>query len=168
MISRYLLCIILLPFCVYANDIDTAFSPSFATQNLVLKVISSAHNNLCMATYSFTSIAIAKALIKAHERGVNVIVVSDDKANRSHNSVVPYLNSHGIAIRVNNNYAIMHNKFIVADNHIIETGSFNYTNAAVKRNAENVLVLWNNPAIANQYNSICHKLFNEANSIKNE
>jgi phosphatidylserine/phosphatidylglycerophosphate/cardiolipin synthase-like enzyme len=35
----------------------------------------------------------------------------------------------------------MHDKFIVIDGETVELGSFNYTAAAEKRNAENVLVL---------------------------
>ena len=33
----------------------------------------------------------------------------------------------------------------------VETGSFNYSASAANRNSENVLVNWNNPALAKVY-----------------
>jgi phosphatidylserine/phosphatidylglycerophosphate/cardiolipin synthase-like enzyme len=40
---------------------------------------------------------------------------------------------------------------IVADGATVELGSFNYSDAAAHRNSENVLVNWNNTALANVY-----------------
>jgi phosphatidylserine/phosphatidylglycerophosphate/cardiolipin synthase-like enzyme len=50
-------------------------------------------------------------------------------------------------------HAIMHDKFLVIDAAHVETGSFNFTSAAVSKNAENVIVLWNNPQLAALYTS---------------
>lgn len=55
----------------------------------------------------------------------------------------------------------MHNKFIVVDNQTVETGSFNYTDGTVKKNAENVLVMWNYPDVASKYSTECDRLYNE-------
>jgi len=40
---------------------------------------------------------------------------------------------------------------IVVDGHTVQQGSFNYTKAAEEKNAENVLVSWNNPKLAEVY-----------------
>lgn len=40
---------------------------------------------------------------------------------------------------------------IVVDERHVETGSFNYSDAAARKNSENVLVLWNNPKLASAY-----------------
>jgi phospholipase D len=45
---------------------------------------------------------------------------------------------------------IAHNKVIIIDNEKVITGSFNFTNDADKRNAENV-VLIKDPYVAEQY-----------------
>ena len=46
---------------------------------------------------------------------------------------------------------IAHNKVIIVDGRTVEQGSFNYTKAAENSNAENVLVNWNNPKLAELY-----------------
>lgn len=40
---------------------------------------------------------------------------------------------------------------VVVDGLTVETGSFNYTSAAAKRNSENVLVIWNDGPLAGRY-----------------
>ena len=47
--------------------------------------------------------------------------------------------------------AIAHNKVMVIDRRNVITGSFNFTTAAQKRNAENVLIILDDPAIAEAY-----------------
>ncbi|MEN9391574.1 MAG: hypothetical protein RL017_872 [Pseudomonadota bacterium] len=152
---------------VYAESkIDVMFSPYDHSEDLVLKVINSAHNSICMATYSFTLPSIAKALVAAKKRGVDVKIVSDYRSNIRKYTVTRYLANQGVNIRLNDNYAIMHNKFIVVDNKTTETGSLNYSQAATKMNAENILILWDNPQIASKYSTECMRLFNEGTILK--
>jgi len=42
-------------------------------------------------------------------------------------------------------------RYIVVDGRHVETGSFNFTTAAARRNSENVAMLWNNQDAARQY-----------------
>lgn len=157
--------IFLLPVFVFANNIDVAFSPNQGSLDLVLRSINSAQKSICMATYSFTSKPVAGALLAAQKRGVAIKIVSDAKANSDRYTATTFLANHGINVRLNGNYPIMHNKFIVIDNQTVETGSFNYSAAAANKNAENVLVLWNQPDIANKYNTECNRLYNEARPL---
>ncbi|AKZ66177.1 phospholipase D-like domain-containing protein [Candidatus Palibaumannia cicadellinicola] len=53
----------------------------------------------------------------------------------------------------------MHNKFMIIDNNIIQTGSFNYTKNAEKYNAENIIIIYNRPDIANIYTQEFNKLW---------
>jgi phosphatidylserine/phosphatidylglycerophosphate/cardiolipin synthase-like enzyme len=46
-----------------------------------------------------------------------------------------------ILLRLDASHAIAHNKVIVVDEELVITGSFNFTNSAQTRNAENLLVL---------------------------
>ena len=163
-INKFIL--FLLPFTLAcATEIDVGFSPSQGGLGLVLKAINSAKQNICMATYSFTSRPVVSALMAAQERGVKIKIVSDEKANSGKYTATRYLANHGFNVRLNGNYAIMHNKFIVVDNKTVETGSFNYSAAAVKKNAENVIVIWGNQDIATAYNNECNRLFNEATPL---
>jgi phosphatidylserine/phosphatidylglycerophosphate/cardiolipin synthase-like enzyme len=65
------------------------------------------------------------------------------------------------ASRVDYRYAIMHNKFLVVDGQVVETGSFNFTKAAAEKNAENVVVL-HDPAVAQRYGQEWERLWRES------
>ena len=47
----------------------------------------------------------------------------------------------------------------------VQTGSFNYTSAAAQRNAENVIVVRNAPAIAAQYDAEWRRLWSEGSEL---
>ncbi|WP_442287515.1 phospholipase D family protein [Variovorax sp. M-6] len=137
--------------------VEAAFSPEGGAEALVLKVIGSAETSIRLAGYSFTSPIVVRALMDAKRRGVDVAVVVDHKsnvderANSASRQALNLLVNAGIPIRSVSAYAIHHDKYVVVDGRHVETGSFNYTTAAAKRNSENVLVLWNNAALAKQY-----------------
>jgi phosphatidylserine/phosphatidylglycerophosphate/cardiolipin synthase-like enzyme len=116
-----------------------------------------------MACYEFTDRDIAEAIESAAHRGVKVRIVADFKAAHDKYSQISILKSAGIPIRLDDHYAIHHNKFIVLDSVSIETGSFNFTLSAVKRNAENALVLWNVPSMAQEYITEFERLWEESN-----
>ena len=78
-------------------------------------------------------------------------IVADWKASHDKYSEIGALKQAGIPVRLDERYAILHDKFIVIDEISFDTGSFNYTEGAVKHNAENALVLWNVPQIAVVY-----------------
>lgn len=149
---------------------QTAFAPSPKTTALITRNIGQAEKTIRIAAYSFTSQPIADALIKAHQKGVDVkAVVDKTQANPRTHSIVSRLVHAGILVRVDRKHSIMHNKYIVIDNHTIQTGSFNYTANAEKRNAENVMVIRNNPALAEKYLKNWQKLWDESeNYIAND
>jgi phosphatidylserine/phosphatidylglycerophosphate/cardiolipin synthase-like enzyme len=51
---------------------------------------------------------------------------------------------------------------MVIDGVDVETGSFNYTSAAVQRNAENALLLWDVPQIAKVYADEWERMWEES------
>lgn len=130
---------------------EIGYSPSGTSETLVLKAIKSAKSELLIACYEFTSRDIAAGVEAAAHRGVKVKIVADWKASKGKYSQIKILKAVGIPVRLDEKYAIMHNKFIVIDGTSVETGSFNYTDGAVKHNGKNVLVLWNVPDISKTY-----------------
>ena len=133
--------------------IEVAFSPREGSEDLVVKVIQSARSSIGVAAYSFTSPVIAKALLNAKKRGVDVRVVVDENGNKSKASLAALnlLVGAGIPTRTISRYAIHHDKYMVIDKSTVQTGSFNYSKAAARSNSENVLVIWNNPDLALAY-----------------
>jgi phosphatidylserine/phosphatidylglycerophosphate/cardiolipin synthase-like enzyme len=145
---------------------DLGFSPGGTSLQVVLSGIGSARAEILVAAYGFTSKPIAAALLDASRRGVRVAVVADQKANSRQYSAVTFLANQGIPVRLNGNYAIHHHKFMVIDGKHVETGSFNYTQAAVKSNAENALLLWNVAPLAQRYRSEWQRLWAESTPLQ--
>jgi phosphatidylserine/phosphatidylglycerophosphate/cardiolipin synthase-like enzyme len=158
--------IICMPLYCFSSEIYVGFSPGGQAQQLVLSVIDNTQKTLDVAAYSFTSKPIAQAIVAADKRGVEVRVMVDEKANSERYSAVNYLANQRVNVRKNSNYAIMHNKFIIADGINVETGSFNYTAAANKSNAENALLIANDPQLASQYHKEFNRLWDESTPIK--
>ncbi|MEN4600774.1 phospholipase D family protein [Pantoea agglomerans] len=144
-----------------AGVIYYGFSPGGSAQKLILYSINTSTKSIDIAAYSFTSKDIALALLNAKKRGVEIRVLADYKANEKY-TVVGFLRNAGVDVRVNNNYEIMHNKFMVIDNENVQTGSFNYTASANKRNAENVIYIKDNKALASGYQKEFERLFKES------
>ena len=140
-----------------AGTIEVAFSPNEGSEHLVVKVIDSAKSELDLLSYSFTSVPVVEALVRARHRGVTVRLVADEKDNVSADrsgkarAALGALVNAGADVRTIRVYAIHHDKVIVADRQTVELGSFNYSDAAAHRNSENVLVNWGNPKLAAVY-----------------
>ena len=149
-----------------APDIEVAFSPYGNSLQLVLFSIDSAQKSILVAAYSFTSKPIATALLNAHSRGVDVRVVADKKANSGRYTAVTFLANQGVPVRLNDRYAILHDKFMILDGKHIQTGSFNYTAAAVAKNAENVLVLQDVSNLVVQYAREWERLWSEGEDVE--
>ncbi|WP_370567629.1 phospholipase D family protein [Enterobacter cloacae complex sp. P47BA] len=128
-----------------------SLATSHSASDVVLSGIRKARNCIDVAAYSFPSKQIATALVAAKRRGVSVRVVTDEKANYDRYTAVTFLANQGVPVRLNGQYAIMHNKFMVIGDVTVQTGSFNYTASAVSRNAENVLLIKDVPELAATY-----------------
>ncbi|KVU84462.1 endonuclease [Burkholderia ubonensis] len=136
--------------------IEVGFSPEGSAEQLVEKAINSARSSIRLAAYSFTSPAVVQALIAAKRRGVDVAVVVDEKNNlqedrRAGAAALNLLVNAGIPTRTISVYPIHHDKYFVVDGLDVETGSFNYSQAAARRNSENAIVIWHDPALAKAY-----------------
>jgi phosphatidylserine/phosphatidylglycerophosphate/cardiolipin synthase-like enzyme len=164
----FLLALLLAPLPLHAENaagvsIEDAFSPDQGAARLVLKTIDTAQSSIEVAAYTFTSRAIAWALIKARDRGVDVRVVLD-KRQQGRGSLAGFLDAHGVPVRINRRYDIMHNKFMVVDGSSVELGSFNYTRSADLRNAENVVVIHNDRRVIGDYTRQWQRLWQESQS----
>ncbi len=118
------------------------FTPQQYCEGQILDLIYSAKKSIRVQSYTFTSYKIAHALANMHKRGVDVQVIMDKSQFQcQYFSQRNYLIEHGIPVFEDYKPAIAHSKVIIVDDQTVETGSFNYTKAAQKNNAENVLIL---------------------------
>lgn len=154
------------------GTIEYAFSPREGAEKLVLKVIGSARSEIRMMTYSLTSSPVVEALIAARRRGVDVAIVSDyknnvvdDRSGKPRAALSALVNA-GCRVRTISAYPIHHDKVIVADQETVETGSFNYSDAAANKNSENVMVVWKNPDLARGYLAHWQDRFNKGEDYR--
>jgi phosphatidylserine/phosphatidylglycerophosphate/cardiolipin synthase-like enzyme len=136
--------------------IEIYFSPHGGCTEAVVDQIDRAANSILVQAYSFTSAPIAKALVDAHNRGVEVQVILDASQETEKYSSGDFLVHAGIPTLVDHQHAIAHNKVIILDGNTVVTGSFNFTKAAEEHNAENLLVI-RDAAIAEQYAANWHE-----------
>lgn len=133
------------------GTIEVAFSPDGGATAAIVEAIGEARESILVQAFSFTSRPIGQALVKAHERGVEVKVILDKSQSTDRYSSATYLSRHDIPVWIDSRHAIAHNKIMVVDGRTVITGSFNFTRAAEDKNAENVLILRGNPELAQLY-----------------
>lgn len=137
-----------MPFSSMANTFEkqanytVCFTPGQDCTTEIVDVVNNAISNIWVQAYSFTSKPIAKALVLAKERGVNVQVILDKEALTGKKTTLRFFVQHKIPVWIDNQPAIAHNKVMVVDQTQVVTGSFNFTNAAQFQNAENVLIIY--------------------------
>ena len=138
------------------GTVQVAFTPWDNAEALVVDGIRRAKHQILVQAFSFTSRALAHALIAAKKRGVDVQVMADREQTFSgESSRIPELVQAGIPVVLEVRYQSAHNKVMVMDadtaDAAVITGSYNWTYAAQYKNAENVLILRHNPDIAGAY-----------------
>ncbi len=147
---RLILALVLLATSLQAAEIKVFFSPKGGCTEAVVQNLKNAKSNVLVQAYSFTSAPIAKALVDAHKRGVNVQVVLDRSQRTAQYSSATFLFNAGVPTFIDAQHAIAHNKIMVIDCGIVMTGSFNFTKNAEESNAENLLVI-SDPPLAQKY-----------------
>ena len=108
-------------------------------------------NSRKLSSYLTGSIQITVKLIEAQRRGVSVKVVLDQSQRTALGSIAKFLKRSGIPVRFNRHYKIQHNKYMIFDEKHVECGSFNYTKSAEKNNAENAIIIKDQPELASVY-----------------
>jgi phosphatidylserine/phosphatidylglycerophosphate/cardiolipin synthase-like enzyme len=138
-------------FCAQATEIKSCFTPGQDCTGFIVNQVNHAKGRVLVQAYGMTSEPIMQALAQAKRRGVDVRVLLDKTNEQERYSAATFLLNQGIAVLIDDKVAIAHNKVMVIDDSDVVTGSFNFTKAAQERNAENVLIIANNPELARTY-----------------
>ena len=117
-----------------------SFSVLVETLNCVQETL-----NVCVFTISHYE--LASVLIRAHQRGVIVRVLTDNEQMSSSGSQIERLRRAGIQVRNDNTSYFMHHKFVVIDQRCLVNGSLNWTTQAIYGNQENVTVTTNSELV---------------------
>jgi phosphatidylserine/phosphatidylglycerophosphate/cardiolipin synthase-like enzyme len=99
--------------------------------------IDQARASVDMAMYSLNIWSIRDALLAAHQRGVQVRLVTE--SDNMDEEEVQQLIDAGIQVIGDRRESLMHNKFVVIDRYEVWTGSTNLTVGGVYRNDNNLI-----------------------------
>lgn len=123
------------------TTVQVFFSPDGSCTDAILKTINEARSEILVQAYSFTSKPIAEAVAKAKKAGLRVEIILDKSNEAAKYSAADFTAHMGIPTYIDSDHAIAHNKIMIIDGETVITGSFNFTKAAEKNNAENLLII---------------------------
>ena len=128
------------------TSVRVYFSPSKRIINDgILQEIKKANNYIYVSMFLITNEKIVKELINAHQRGVDVKLITEANHAMQKYSLHENLRKAGIPVKVENWAGKMHSKTAVIDDNTIISGSANWTNSAFYHNDENLSVYSNIP-----------------------
>lgn len=124
----------------------------------LIELIETARKRVWVAAFDLELENVAEALLQAYRRGIDVRIVTDsdylDEKGASR------LLAKGVAIVGDDREAFMHNKFVVLDEDILWTGSWNLTYNGTYRNDNNVVIV-KSPALAENYSLEFDEMFTD-------
>ncbi|MEO1290118.1 MAG: phospholipase D-like domain-containing protein [Chloroflexota bacterium] len=122
----------------YVNGVDIRLAAA----------IDNVRNTLDIAAFELNNEVITEAIIDAHNRGVQVrIVTDDDHGFEDDDTTIIDLELEDIPIISDDRSALMHNKFMIMDGITVWLGSMNYTSNGVYRNNNNMISLRSRRAV---------------------
>ncbi len=142
--------------------ISIFFSSNSNIENNILNYIYRAKKEILLSAYILSSKKIINSLISACNRNVKIKILLDGKSMIKKDYILKKISLFNIPIKLNFNYNIMHNKFLIIDNNSVETGSYNYTYSANWLNAENIIYLDCVPKIVLKYKKEFLKLWKKS------
>ncbi|WP_347939119.1 phospholipase D [Rickettsia oklahomensis] len=123
------------------RKVSTCFTPPAGCTKFIANQIDRAEESIYMQAYGMSDTLITTALINAQARGVKVRILLDRSNLKQKFSKLRALQRAKIDVGIDKVSGIAHNKVIIIDKKKVITGSFNFTAAADKRNAENVILI---------------------------
>lgn len=107
----------------------------------IARFIAKAQHHLDIAIYSLTHDALIEPIADAYRRGVQIRIVMDKAQSKNAWSDDERYRNLGVPLRLDGDAGLMHHKFAIRDRSMVLTGSFNWTDGALRRNRENFLII---------------------------
>lgn len=141
---------------VATAQVRALFTPGDDVAGQIIAAIHQARRQVLVQAFSFTHDGIARALIEAHRRGVDVRLIADrEQTENMERGQVPGIARAGVPVWLDGEHQSAHNKVMVIDAGLpaaqVITGSFNFTRAAQHKNAENVVFISGSAGLAQDY-----------------
>jgi phosphatidylserine/phosphatidylglycerophosphate/cardiolipin synthase-like enzyme len=134
-------------------SVETYLTPYQDAESHFLQFLDVAKNRCYIASYSITNPNIISKLVQLHSRGVDVEVITDktQASGRSEQAALTALHDSRIPLFIGKSAdnALMHCKFAVVDDYLVEDGSWNFTTSANRQ--DNILNFSNSKERAKQF-----------------
>ena len=144
---------------IAGNVVETYFSPDDQPAERVVELIQNAEKSIIFLAFSFTSDAVAEAILKQAEHQVVVKgVMETSQSFTGKGDEGQRFSDSAVEIRFDGNPDKMHHKCIVIDDKVVITGSYNFTVSAEKRNDENILIIYD-PQVARWFKEEFDRVF---------
>lgn len=166
-------------FSLFLSLMLCASFPAFAANVLdqgrgcekrLVSLINETRDTIDAAVYAVNRESIVNALVKAHDRGVAVRLLTDraQLAALKDTGVIDRLAAAGIEVRAHTSKGLMHVKIAVFDGKSAISGSFNWTDSAVERNSEVCNLFINDPDYAAQHQRLFNRLWRQNSREKSD
>ncbi len=139
------------------NEADFHGAP---IEDALVKLIDSAQQSIDAAIFELNSEPVTQALIRAHQRGVRVRVVTDNKHGLDDpETTLTELQDAGIPVVADTSRRnLMHDKFFVVDGLYVWTGSTNITHNGMYNNNNNSILI-RSSRLAQNYEAEFEEMF---------
>ncbi len=144
--------------CDFSQNDQAFFSPGNSCREAIVQQIQSAREQVDICVFTISDDRITEAILKAHERDINVRVISDNDKSHDRGSDIERMREAGLALRLDNSPYHMHHKFALVDRRLLINGSFNWTRSASTKNQENI-VLTQEPELLNEFGALFEQLW---------
>lgn len=130
-------------YVVGGQELELWFLPDNArAHQRLIQLIKSAEKTIRVAMFTWTRYDLARSIIEAKERGVDVKVAIDALSSKgASKKIVKLLKSHKIPVYVNASDSLLHHKFLYIDGKVLANGSANWTKAAFTKNDDCFIIL---------------------------
>ncbi len=130
--------------------VQILFSPEDDAISHIIPYVQSAQTSIEFMAFTYTHDDLGAAMIDRKKNGVDVRGVFESTGSDTDFSEMQPLFCAKAPVRQDGNPSFLHHKVIIVDNHIVITGSLNFTDNANEQNNENVIII-DNAEIANLY-----------------
>ena len=124
------------------EKISIFFSPADSIiNNVIINYINNSKKYIYIPTFFITDKKILSALIDAHNRNVEIKIITDATSAASKYTIHKQLRNEGILVKTENFAGKMHSKSLIIDDKYAIIGSMNLTSSGNKRNDENIVII---------------------------
>jgi phosphatidylserine/phosphatidylglycerophosphate/cardiolipin synthase-like enzyme len=119
---------------------DVRFSPQHDCAGRIVQLFDEARRTVDVCVFTITDNRISDAIARAHRRGLQIRVITDDDKLLDPGSDIQQLSAAGVPVRMDKTEYHMHHKYAVFDGTLLLNGSYNWTRSAALYNEENYIL----------------------------